>query len=157
MKRDVTISTADGDARAFAFTPNAGKGPWPAVIFFMDGLAIRPALFEMGERLAQSGYFVLLPDVFWRVFPYDTPNIEKFLAGDASQTALFQKLIGSTDPRRQMSDTKACLDWLSQQPDAAAKKIGVMGYCMGGAIALRAAATYPDRVVAAASFHGGNL
>ncbi len=61
-QQEVAIPTPDGNARAFVFTPNEGQGPWPAVIVFMDAPAIRPALFEMGDRLAQSGYYVLLPD-----------------------------------------------------------------------------------------------
>jgi carboxymethylenebutenolidase len=157
MKRDVKISTPDGDARAFVFTPNEGRGPWPSVIMFMDAPAIRPALFEMGERLAQSGYYVLLPDLFWRAGPYDPPNIVKLRSGDPEQVALFGKLRAATAAERQMTDTKACLDWLSLQTDAKADKVGVTGYCMGGSIALRAAGTFPERVAAAASFHGGNM
>ena len=157
MKRDVKIPTPDGDARAFVFTPDQGKGPWPAAIIYMDAPAIRPALFEMGERLAQAGYYVLLPDVFWRAGPYEPPNIAKLRAGDQEQMALFGKLRASTSPERQVADTKACLDWLSKQPDAKANKVGVTGYCMGGAIALRAAGNFPDRIVAAASFHGGGM
>ena len=157
MKRDVTIPTPDGEARAFVFTPNAGKGPWPAVIMFMDAPAIRPALFDMGEHLAQSGYYVLLPDLFWRAGPYDPPNIQKARAGDPEQVALFTKLRGSTGAGRQMTDTKACLEWLAKQPDAKSDKVGVTGYCMGGGIALRAAGTFPERIAAAASFHGGNM
>jgi len=157
MKRDVTIPTPDGEGRAFVFTPNAGKGPWPAVIIFMDAPAIRPALFDMGERLAQSGYYVLLPDLFWRAGPYEPPNIQKARAGDPEQVALFTKLRGSTGAGRQMTDTKACLDWLAKQLDAKADKVGATGYCMGGSVALRAAGTFPERIAAAASFHGGNM
>jgi len=124
---------------------------------FMDAPAIRPALFDMGERLAQSGYYVLLPDLFWRAGPYEPPNIQKARAGDPEQVALFTKLRGSTGAGRQMTDTKACLDWLAKQPDAKAGKVGVTGYCMGGSIALRAAGTFPERIAAAASFHGGNM
>jgi len=157
MKRDVTIPTRDGDARAFVFTPNTGRGPWPAVIIFMDAPAIRPALFDMGERLAQSGYYVLLPDLFWRAGPYPALDIAKARAGDPDAVALFTKLRGSTGAERQMTDTKACLDWLAKQSDATSAKVGVTGYCMGGSIALRAAGTFPDRIAAAASFHGGNM
>jgi carboxymethylenebutenolidase len=71
-------------------------------------------------------------------------------------TALFQKLRGSTSAEKQMVDAEACLDWLAKQPQAKAGKVGVTGYCMGGGIALRAAGTFPDRIAAAASFHGGN-
>jgi carboxymethylenebutenolidase len=123
----------------------------------MDAPAIRPAMFEMGERLAQAGYYVLLPDVFWRVAPYPPLDIRKAFGGDPEQAALFQKLRGSTNAERQMADTKVYLDWLTTQPQAKAGKIGVTGYCMGGGIALRAAGTFPDRIAAAASFHGGNL
>ena len=157
MKHDVTIPNPDGDMRAFAFTPDAGAGPWPAAIIFMDAPAIRPALFDMGQRLADAGYYVLLPDLFWRAGPYDPPDIAKVRAGDPDAVANFQRLRGSTGAGRQMTDTKACLDWLDAQPQAKAGKVGVTGYCMGGGIALRAAGTYPDRIVAAASFHGGGM
>jgi carboxymethylenebutenolidase len=70
--------------------------------------------------------------------------------------AVFQKLRGSTSVEKQMIDTRACLEFLAKQPMAKADKVGVTGYCMGGGIALRAAGTFPDRIAAAASFHGGN-
>ena len=66
--KEVSIPTPDGHARAFTFHPQ-GNGPWPAVIFYMDAPAIRPALFTMCERLAGHSYFVLLPDMFWRAGP----------------------------------------------------------------------------------------
>jgi len=154
---NLTIPTPDGDARAFVFTPDDGQGPWPAAIIFMDAPAIRPALFEMGERLAQAGYYVVLPDLFWRAGPYPPLDIAAARAGDPTQQALFAKLRASTDNERAMRDAKAVLDWLPSQPQAKPGKVGVTGYCMGGAIALRAAGTFPDRIAAAASFHGGNL
>ena len=154
---NVTIPTPNGDARAFVFTPDNGQGPWPAAIIFMDAPAIRPALFEMGERLAQAGYYVVLPDLFWRAGPYPPLDIAAARAGDPTQQALFAKLRASTDNERAMRDAKAVLDWLPSQPQAKPGKVGVTGYCMGGGIALRAAGTFPDRIAAAASFHGGNL
>jgi carboxymethylenebutenolidase len=157
MKTDISVPTPDGDMRAFAFTPNSGAGPWPAAIIFMDAPAIRPALFDMGERLAAAGYYVLLPDLFWRAGPYDPPDIVKARAGDPDAVAVFQKLRGSTGVEKQMIDARAGLDFLATQPQAKADKVGVTGYCMGGGIALRAAGMFPDRVAAAASFHGGNM
>ncbi|WP_309643802.1 dienelactone hydrolase family protein [Phenylobacterium sp.] len=153
---EVSIPTPDGEARAFVFTPGEGQGPWPAAIFFMDGPAIRPALFEMSQRLADNGYYVLLPDMFWRIGPYEPIDI-KSIRSDEERRAIFGKFFASTSPEKQMSDTGAFLDFLSAQPRAKAEKIGVTGYCMGGAIVLRAAGTYPDRVAAAGAFHGGNL
>jgi carboxymethylenebutenolidase len=157
MKTDVSIPTPEGDARAFVFTPDQGEGPWPAAILYMDAPAIRPAMFEMGERLAQAGYYVLLPDVFWRAAPYPPLDIRKAFGGDPEMAALFAKLRASTDADKQMADTKVYLEWLTHQPQAIADRIGLTGYCMGGAIAMRAAGTFPDRIAAAASFHGGNL
>ena len=162
MKTDVTIPMAEGDCRAFVFTPDAtskkgGDGPWPAAILYMDAPAIRPAMFEMGDRLAQAGYYVLLPDVFWRAGPYQPFDFMKAFGGDPALGAMFAKLRASTDPEKQMADTGVWLDWIAQQPQAKAGKVGVTGYCMGGGIAMRAAGTFPDRIAAAASFHGGNL
>jgi carboxymethylenebutenolidase len=157
MRQEVSIPTPDGEARGFVFTPDAGAGPWPAAIIFMDAPAIRPALFEMGERLAKAGYYVLLPDLFWRAGAYPPLDIVKARGGDPEQVALFQKLRASTSVEKQMVDAKAALDFLDKDPRAKADKVGVTGYCMGGGIALRAAGTFPDRIAAAAAFHGGNM
>jgi carboxymethylenebutenolidase len=156
MKTEVSIPMPEGEARAFVFTPDASDGPWPAAILYMDAPAIRPAMFEMGERLAQAGYYVLLPDMFWRAGPYPPLDIVKARAGDPEMGALFAKLRASTDAERSMRDTGVWLEWLAKQPKAKPGKVGVTGYCMGGGIALRAAGTFPDRVAVAASFHGGN-
>jgi carboxymethylenebutenolidase len=152
----VTIPTADGDARGFVFTPDLGDGPWPAAILVMDAPAIRPAMFEMGERLAQAGYVVVLPAMFWRAGPYPPLDIVKARAGDPEMGALFAKLRGSTSVEKQMTDIEGCLDFIATQKQAKPGKVGITGYCMGGGIALRAAGTFPDRIAAAASFHGGN-
>lgn len=156
-RQDVTIPTPDGDARAYVFTPDAGAGPWPAVILYMDALAIRPAMFEMAERLASNGYYVLLPDMFWRLPPYPPMNPAEVFADADKRQALFGTFMGSTDPKRAMSDTGAFLDWLGGQPQAKADKVGVTGYCMGGATALRAAGAFPDRIAAAGAFHAGGV
>ncbi|MET0273757.1 MAG: dienelactone hydrolase family protein [Phenylobacterium sp.] len=157
-RQDVSIPTPDGEARAFAFTPGSGQaGPWPAVIFYMDGPAIRPALFEMAQRLADHGYYVLLPDMFWRVGPYPPINLKEAFKDEDSRRAYFGKFFASTNPEKAMSDTRAFLDWLARQQPARAGKIGVTGYCMGAGFALRAAGTFPDRIAAVGAFHGSNL
>lgn len=156
-RTEVSLPTADGDARAFVFKSEAGQGPWPGAIMLMDAPAIRPALFEMGERLAAAGYVVVLPDLFWRAGPYPTLDIAAARAGDPAAVELFTRLRASTGAGRQMTDVAACLDVLAKDPDVKPGKVGVTGYCMGGSIALRAAGTFPDRIGAAASFHGGNM
>jgi carboxymethylenebutenolidase len=152
----VVISTVEGECPASVFTPASGTGPWPATILYMDGLGIRPALFEMGQRLADAGFVVLLPDLFYRAGPY----------GPLDPTALFatgdvRKALGelplSTDNRRAAADTAAFLDYLGSRDDVAGDRVGTTGYCMGGGISLTVAGTYPERIAAAASFHGGSL
>ncbi|HEY2482455.1 MAG TPA: dienelactone hydrolase family protein [Caulobacteraceae bacterium] len=155
-KSEVSIPTSDGPARAYVFTPE-GAGPWPAVIFYMDAPAIRPALFAMCERLAGHGYYVLLPDMFWRAGPYEPIDLRAAFASEEARRAVFGKLMSSTDPQRSTRDTGAFLAWLDKQPEAKADKVGVTGYCMGAGLALRAAGNYPDKIVAAAGFHGGRL
>ena len=158
MKRDVSIPMPDGQsARAYVFTPNSGAGPWPTILFYMDGPAIRPALFEMGECMAQAGYYVLLPDMFWRAGTYEPFKLADIFGSPEGRKMFRETYFGSTGPEKSMADTQVFLDWLDAQPEARADRIGTTGYCMGGAISLRAAATYPERIVAAASFHGSNL
>ena len=153
---EVSIPTADGNARAFVFTPE-GQGPWPAAILYMDAIAIRPALFEMAERLAGHGYYVLLPDMFWRAGDYAQIDAKKVFSDEALRAELFTKLMPSTDPEKSMRDTGAFLAWIAAQPLAKSGPVGVTGYCMGAGMALRAAGTFPDKVAGCAGFHGGRL
>jgi len=153
---EIALPTPDGEARAYTFKPE-GVGPWPGVVFFMDAPAIRPALFEMCERLAGHGYFVLLPDMFWRAGPYAPINVKEAFADEAKRREIFGKLMGSTNPEKMMTDAKACFDYLDKQSDVKPKTYGITGYCMGAGIVMRAAGTYPEKVIAAAGFHGGRL
>jgi carboxymethylenebutenolidase len=151
----VSIRTHDGECPAYVFTPSGSDGQ-PAVIFYMDGLGIRPTIFEMGQRLADYGYVVLVPDLFYRAGPYEPLDPkEVFASGDVM--GAIGHLFSSTDNRRAGEDTEAFLAYLKGRKDVAGTKVGTTGYCMGGAISLTAAGTYPDRIGAAASFHGGNL
>ncbi|HEX4219532.1 MAG TPA: dienelactone hydrolase family protein [Acidimicrobiales bacterium] len=151
----VSIRTHDGECPAYVFTP-PGADRHPAVIFYMDGLGIRPTIFEMGQRLAEHGYVVLVPDLFYRAGRYEALDPQKvFASGDMRGT--IGHLLASTDNRRAGEDTEAFLAYLDSREDVAGTKVGTTGYCMGGAISLTAAGTYPDRIAAAASFHGGNL
>jgi carboxymethylenebutenolidase len=151
----VSIRTHDGECPAQVFTP-PGATRRPAVIFYMDGFGIRPTIFEMGQRLAEAGYVVLVPDLFYRAGRYEALEPKKvFASGDVMGT--IGHLFASTDNRRVGEDTEAFLAYLDSREDVAGTKVGTTGYCMGGAMSLTAAGTYPDRIAAAASFHGGNL
>lgn len=152
----VTIPTRDGECPSYVFRP-AGKGPWPAVLVFMDGLGIRPAMLEIGEGLARHGYVALLPDLYYRSGPYAPMNPRTVFSDPEQRKVLMEKFMGLATPANIMSDTRAFLDFLAAQPDVKPGGIGTTGYCMGGLMSLTAAGTYPDRVVAAASFHGGRL
>jgi carboxymethylenebutenolidase len=152
----IEIKTRDGICRSFVYRP-AGGGPWPGVLVFMDGLAIRPAMLELGERLATHGYYVLLPDLFYRSGPYEPMDPHTVFADPEKRKVLMEKFFAFATPANIMSDTRAFLDHLAAQPDVKPGGIGTTGYCMGGLMSLTAAGTYPDRIVATASYHGGRL
>lgn len=152
----VEIKTKDGTCPSYVYRP-MGRGPWPAVLIFMDGLGIRPAMLEIGERLATHGYFVLLPDLFYRSGPYEPMNPHTVFTDPEKRKVLMEKFFALATPANIMSDTGAFLDYLAAQSDVTAGGIGTTGYCMGGLMSLSAAGTYPDRIVAAASYHGGRL
>ena len=155
MPQETTaIETRDGTCPAYVFTPE-GKGPWPGVILYMDALAIRPALFAHAQRLADYGYLVLLPDLFYRSGPYDAMDPKEVFAGDFR--AVVSPFMAKTGYREAAADTAFFLAYLDSRSDLAGPKVGLTGYCMGGAIAITAAGMFPDRVAAAASFHGGQL
>jgi len=155
-RQEVSIRTTDGECPTSLFTPGEGAGPWPAAIFFMDGLGIRPVLFDMGQRLADAGFVVLLPDLYYRAGSHEPLDVSAVFASGDVRAAL-APFLGSTDTQRAAQDTRAFLDYLQGRSDVSGTRVGTTGYCMGGAISLTVAATYPDRVAAAASFHGGSL
>jgi carboxymethylenebutenolidase len=123
----------------------------------MDGLGIRPAMLELGERLATHGYLVLLPDLFYRSGPYEPMDPHTLFSDPVQRKMLMDKFFALATPANIMRDTRAFLDFMSAQPDVKRGPIGTTGYCMGGLMSLSAAGTYPDRIAAAASFHGGRL
>jgi carboxymethylenebutenolidase len=156
--QQIEIPTADGLCPVHVLTPDGadhGAGPWPAVIFYMDGLGMRQTLIDMAQRLADNGYLVLLPDMYYRWGAYAPMVPAEVFKGD------FRTLIGpmmaTTGNAPAAQDTAAFLAWLGTNPHVAGTKVGTVGFCMGGGMAITAAGTYPDRVAAAASFHGGRL
>lgn len=146
---DVTIKTPDGACDAYFVHPQTGSAP--AVLLWPDIRGLRPAFRQMGKRLAESGYAVLVVNPFYRAGK----------APVAPPTATIQDLMvfakGLTETTH-MTDARAFIAWLdTQRPVARNRRVGTQGYCMGGPMALRTAAAVPDRVGAVASFHGGGL
>ena len=152
----IDIKTEAGVCPSYVFKPS-GNGPWPAVLVFMDGVGIRPAMLDVGERLAKHGYFVLLPDLFYRAGPYEPMNAKTVFTDPEQRKVLTEKFFAHVSPAGTMADTGSFLDWLGTQADVRKGGIGVTGYCMGGAMALRAAAAYPDAIAACAAYHPGRV
>jgi carboxymethylenebutenolidase len=152
----IEIATRDGRCPTYVYRPE-GREPVPGVLMYMDGVGIRPAMLELGERLAKYGYYVLVPDLFYRSGPYE-PMDPRVVFGDPEQRKiLMEKFFKPMSPAGVMSDTQAFLDHMAAEPLVKHGPVGVTGYCMGGLMALTAAGTFPERIAAAASFHGGRL
>src|SRR6202140_1684386 len=152
----IHIETRDGNCPSYVYR-SMGSGPWPTVLVFMDGLGIRPAMLEIGERLPPPRYFVLLPDLFYRSGPYEPMDPHTVFTDPEKRKVLMEKFFALATPANIMSDTGAFLDYLAAQHDVKPGGIGTTGYCMGGLMSLTAAGTYPDRIAAAPSYHGGRL
>jgi len=154
-ERDVVITTPDGEADAYFVHPTSGSHA--AVLMWPDILGLRPAFREMGRRLAQSGYSVLVVNPFYRSAPSPVvPEGASFQDPDIRSVVLpmAQQLNADTH----MSDARTFVAWLDQQSAVDTnRQIGTMGYCMGGPIIMRTAAAVPERIGAAASYHGGGL
>jgi carboxymethylenebutenolidase len=148
---DVTVTTPDGAADCYFVHPATGTAP--AVLVWPDIFGLRPAFRQMGKRLAESGYSVLVVNPFYRTKKAPTaPN------GAATPLAEVRPLAGTLNETTNMTDAKAFIAWLDGQASVAKnKKVGTQGYCMGGPIAFRTAVAVPDRVGAVASFHGVGL
>jgi carboxymethylenebutenolidase len=156
MRTSIEIRTRDGVCPAFVHRPSR-PGPWPAVLVFMDGVGIRPAMLEVGDRLAAHGYFALTPDLFHRSGPYE-PMDPKVVFGDPeARKVLVERFMSRATSANVMADTEAFLAFLAAEPDVKPGGVGVTGYCMGGRMALIAAGTYPASIALAASFHGARL
>ena len=148
---EVTVKTPDGTCDAYFVHPASGTGA--GVLLWPDIFGLRPAMRDMGKRLAENGYSVLVVNPFYRA--QKAPTAEK---GAATEIKALMPLMQALTETTHMTDAKAFIAWLDQQPSVAKnRKIGTQGYCMGGPIAFRTAAAVPDRVGAVASFHGGGL
>lgn len=156
VETDVSVKTPDGTADAALFHPG-GAGAWPGVVIFPDALGLRPAFRDMGRRLAQAGYVVLVPNPFYRT--RKAPVIDgPFDFANPTDRAKLTELRAPLTPEAVSRDAGAYVDFVAaQKATKKGAKIGTQGYCMGGPMTFRAAAVRPDKVGAAASFHGGGL
>lgn len=150
-----TITTPDGNCGVDLFTPD-GTGPWPGVVMYVDAGGVRDTFRGMAAELAGYGYTVLLPDVYYR-YPGWAPFDMTTVFGDAKERGRLFSMIGKVTPDRMVTDAAAFFDYLAGRPEVRGEKFGVCGYCMGGRTSVVLAGRVPDRVAAAASFHGGGL
>jgi carboxymethylenebutenolidase len=148
---DVDVKTPDGTADCYFVHPSSGTAP--GVLMWPDIFGLRPAFRQMGKRLAESGYAVLVVNPFYRT--KKAPTAPQGGATPIQEAMPFGRTLNETT---HMTDAKAFIGWLDEQQSVAKnRKVGTQGYCMGGPIAFRTAAAVPDRVGAVASFHGGGL
>jgi len=148
---DVNVTTPDGTADCYFVRPSSGTAP--GVLMWPDIFGLRPAFRQMGRRLAESGYAVLVVNPFYRTKKAPTAD-----AGANTPIQQLMPLAQGLNETTHMTDARAFIAWLDQQSSVAKnRKVGTQGYCMGGPIAFRTAAAVPGRVGAVASFHGGGL
>jgi carboxymethylenebutenolidase len=152
--RPMHIQTPDGVAVAYLFVPQ-GSGPWPGILYYPDGLGVRPAYDVMAGRLAAEGYVVLLPNIYYRTTsgPAFGRPVDIF---QPEMHPRFTELTAPLTPSAMERDALAYLDFLSSRPEVDGP-MGVVGYCVTGKMALRTAAIAPNRIAAAAAFCGDKL
>ena len=155
IEATIQLKTADGVMPTRSYHPD-GTGPYPTVIFYMDGVAIRHTLFDMARHLASHGYYVVLPDLFYRSGPYREFDGATVFS-DPDERARVMGLITSVTQAGLAIDTQAIIDHLDASSMADSTTVGTLGYCMGGSAALAAAGHHPDCVRAVAIYHGGRL
>ncbi|MDT7694147.1 MAG: carboxymethylenebutenolidase [Pseudonocardiales bacterium] len=154
-RTDVTVPTEDGACAATLHTPS-GAGSWPAVILYPDAGGVRETFSAMADRLAGLGYAVLLPDVYYRSGGYAPFDLATVFSDPAERERL-SALATSVTAAMIVRDAGAFLGFLAGRSEVSGAGVGTTGYCMGGRMSLIAAGHHPDRIAAAASFHGGRL
>jgi carboxymethylenebutenolidase len=157
-KQTVDIATADGVADAYLVRPD-GDGPHPGVLLFQDAFGLRPRLYEMAERIAEKGYVVLVPNLFYRAGRAPLFDMSS-LSDPEERSKAFEKmgpLMAELTPEVITRDTEAYLDFLEGQPGVATGGEAIVGYCMGGRNALTVMAAFPERIKVLGSFHAGRV
>ena len=149
---ELDVTTPDGVSDSYFVHPSSGSHP--GVLIWPDAFGLRPAKRQMAKRLAESGYAVLVVNQYYRSQRAPIVNTTNF--AEVSDT--LRPLMGSLNAETQTRDAQAFIGFLDRQQSVDSnRKMGTMGYCMGGPFTMRTAAALPDRVGAAASFHGGGL
>jgi carboxymethylenebutenolidase len=151
----VTVPTDDGECAATLHVPDGGR-PGPVVIMYSDAGGIRDPMLAMADRLAGMGYPTLLPNVYYRHGPF-RPFDGRTAFDDPDERDRLMAMARSVSADMVARDAGALLAFLAGRPEVSGTGVGTTGYCMGGRAALLVAGHHPDRVVAAASFHGGRL
>lgn len=152
----VEVKGADGTAEGFLFTPASGAGPWPGVVVLTDIMGIRPAYHALAQRLADQGFAVLMPNVFYRGTRLPVLDFVPQM-GEERTMKRMGELFRSLPADKMGPDGAAYADWLLAQKSVTGGKVGVVGYCFTGSMTLRTAAQAPDKIAAAVSLHGGGL
>ncbi|KRE31871.1 dienelactone hydrolase [Mycobacterium sp. Soil538] len=150
-----TVTTAEGSCPVSLHIPD-GDGPWPGIVMYPDAGGARPTFRAMADKLAEYGYAVLVPDVYYRDGDWAPFSMATVFEDTAERTRLFG-MIAKVTPEIMATDAQAFFDYLAARPEVSGSSFGTTGYCMGGRTSLVVAGRLPDRVAAAMSFHGGGL
>ena len=150
-----TITTPDGSCSVTLATPE-GSGPWPGVVMYPDAGGPRAAFTEMAQKLADDGFAVLVPDVYYRNAPWAPFDLNTAFS-DPDERKRVMTMMGSVTTDKMAADATAFFDYLASRPEVSGERFGTTGYCMGGRTSLVVAGRVPDRVGATMSFHGGGL
>ncbi len=151
IEHHVDIATADGAMNTFITHPDEG-GPFPVVLFLMDAPGKREELHDMARRIATTGYYVMLPNLYYRV----TRELDYISDDDRARERMFELMRGVTDAMA-VADAGVLLAHADADPAADGERAGCVGYCMSGPFAFAVAASLPDRIKAAASVYGVRL
>jgi len=151
IEHHLDIATADGAMNSFVVHPEEG-GPFPVVLFYMDAPGKREELHDMARRIAAVGYFVVLPNLYYR----RSRDFRLLERTDSAMAEMFA-LMGTLDATTTACDTQAMLNFVDEAPQADASRVGAVGYCMSGPFVMWAASAFPKRFRCIASIHGANM
>lgn len=151
IEHHVEIQTADGSMNTFITHPEE-NGPHPVIFFYMDAPGKREELHDMARRFGTAGYYVILPNLYYR----ETPDFILDFNSDESRTRMRELMYGLSN-RMVIHDTQTLLDYVDNDSAADSDKLGCVGYCMSGPFSFSVAGAFPDRVQAAASIYGVSL